>query len=1310
MKKEKKERGPEDDSADDDDDDDDDDGGGNDSAEEGGSTTVAAVPVFFEGVEVLHINGADRVTDYGLAQVGRNCPTLTSVDLGNCPNITDIGLRELAIGCPLLKTLNLEKCANVKNVGIVAIGQYCTGMTSLNLTNNWKLEPWLLARIAEFEKLVSLDLTKCIQCTDKTLKAIGNTCHDLKYLNLTGNKLISDVGLLELTKGCGRLETLIMPRAALFFKITDVALLTLADRAPGLTKLDISGNELITDVGIDWLAAGCHSLLDLDVSGLFKVTDAGLRCLSEGCVDLRKLNVTGLRYCTDIGIRHLSSGCKKIERLILDGIYLLSNGMNRNFGLEGLQALSQECHALRAISLGNCFQVAARVVKAMAKGCPLLEDVRFAGCTKVDAESLRALGTYCPEIKRLSLCGCAGVDSQAIAQLAKKCPGITSVNLSQCENVADSAVQALAKHCKGMLTLNVAQCRQVTDYSLLAISEADLMPGLKTLNLEATEVTDTGITWLAERCTTLLNLTLTRCGNVSYAGVKAIRESWKHVQLVKTEVYFGLKPAHRGQDKRYIDEFGAIWKAATKIQSIYRAKLARRQMAIKREEYLRHWVATHLQAVWRGRKARRYAIMKRMQRNKEEEAVLKLQCCFRARRARRVLALRVAEAGRRKAIWAACLVQRNYRGKLARRWYLAQKKAQQEFLVRCNEAALMVQSAWRGRQARRRAALQRAMNSLHARAEENAARLVQRIFRGRLARKILIRKKFLKKIFGNKREESAVLIQTLFRERMKWRRKNAARDHDKLRNDAATKLQGMFRARKGRKFVHMRRELLRAEREEAAAIKIQNGWRRKQGKMIANMLRRGKVLAAEEEDKAARLIQKVYRGHRGRQLAKRKAQGAYMDQKRQENLEEWAALQLQRMFRGRLGRLRFAARQVEVARRWKVMFDENQGRVFYYNMGTGEIRWRKPQELLELDPRPACDNCAVEEATVECGQCTEYFCAECWDAVHFGGKRKAHKFRCLYDYYSRRIDYGDGEFPSQWPTELEQDDLYGWHQRGEDPRSESRGGQGGAAGVPGATGSSLSLPLERVQTWAKYWDEPSAAFFYFNSESNESTYDRPESYRSQAGGDQLALEDKPNAGFEKHMDDESQRPFYYNPDSGESTYQRPENFATPVPTARLEDPSSLSGGSSVLSANHQDAGWEKHWSDQWNLHYFHNINTGVSTFDRPANYQTPVPTPRNDQLAIEAGQGGWVKYWDDENEAEFYYHEESGMSQFERPIEYNSPAPTPRDGSQPVPDLTLSANPTWQKYYDDAAQAYYYYDNATGESSYDRPAFFQTPR
>ena len=766
--------------------------------------------------------------------------------------------------------------------------------------------------------------------------------------------------------------------------------------------------------------------------------------------------------------------------------------------------------------------------------------------------------------------------------------------------------------------------------------------------------------------------------------------------------------------------------AATKIQSIYRSKIARRKMAIAREEHLRHWVAARLQSVWRGRKARRYVILKKMQKNREEEAAILMQSVYRAKKARRIRAQRQAEFDRRKMVWAACLVQRNYRGKLARKWFLGQKKAQQEYVVRCNEAALMVQSCWRGRQARRQAQLKRAMNSLQSRAEEQAAAKLQRIYRGRMARRVLKRKKFLKMILGNKEEEGAVKIQTLFRKRMKWRRANAAGAQSIQREGAAIKLQSMYRARKARMFVHLKRQALKANKEEAAAIVLQNCWRRKQGFMVADMIRRGRVLQAEEDDLAARKIQKVFRGHRARKRVKRLSADQYMAQKKQENLEEWAALQVQRMFRGRVGRLRFAARQIEVARRWKIMFDENQGRVFYYNMNTGEIRWRKPQELLELDPRPSCDNCSVEMAEVECGQCTEFFCAECWDAVHFGGKRKGHKFRCLYDYYRRRIDYGDGEFPSIWPTELEQDDLYGWHKRGEDPRAKSRadtaasGGGGGGSGhlmdappsapfVNGVGGGALSLPLESIQRWTKYWDEPSGAYFYFNAETSESTYEPPLSYRSESGDPPPSNPVGVNGGWGKFPDQENNTEFFYNEATGESTYDRPANFQTPAPSARQSIPSA-DATNYQLSDSQVSSGWEKHWSDQWNLHYFHNLQTGVSTFDRPTEFQTPRGPPVGNQLAVELGQGGWAKFWDDENECEFYFQEERGTSQFERPIEYNSPAPTPRDpATGMVPDLQLGAT-EWQKYYDDAAQAYYYYNNATGESSYDRPAFFQTPR
>lgn len=40
--------------------------------------------------------------------------------------------------------------------------------------------------------------------------------------------------------------------------------------------------------------------------------------------------------------------------------------------------------------------------------------------------------------------------------------------------------------------------------------------------------------------------------------------------------------------------------------------------------------------------------------------------------------------------------------------------------------------------------------------------------------------------------------------------------------------------------------------------------------------------------------------------------------------------------------------------------------------------------------------------------------------VHAGGKRLRHEFRALYDYYGRRVDHGDGEFPSCWPTDIAQ--------------------------------------------------------------------------------------------------------------------------------------------------------------------------------------------------------------------------------------------------------------------------------------------------
>jgi hypothetical protein len=48
---------------------------------------------------------------------------------------------------------------------------------------------------------------------------------------------------------------------------------------------------------------------------------------------------------------------------------------------------------------------------------------------------------------------------------------------------------------------------------------------------------------------------------------------------------------------------------------------------------------------------------------------------------------------------------------------------------------------------------------------------------------------------------------------------------------------------------------------------------------------------------------------------------------------------------------------------------QSSQRKFWYNKYTGEIRWRMPQGVLDLLPRPTCSDCQYYEAVLECQTC-----------------------------------------------------------------------------------------------------------------------------------------------------------------------------------------------------------------------------------------------------------------------------------------------------------------------------------------------------
>lgn len=67
------------------------------------------------------------------------------------------------------------------------------------------------------------------------------------------------------------------------------------------------------------------------------------------------------------------------------------------------------------------------------------------------------------------------------------------------------------------------------------------------------------------------------------------------------------------------------------------------------------------------------------------------------------------------------------------------------------------------------------------------------------------------------------------------------------------------------------------------------------------------------------------------------------------------------------------------------------------------------------------------------------------------------------------MDYGDSEFPSRWPTEVEQDDKLGWQLRIEPYRSPSR----------------------QENEWNIYHDSATKRNFYHDDRTDKVVYNTP---------------------------------------------------------------------------------------------------------------------------------------------------------------------------------------------------------------------------
>ncbi|GMH81538.1 hypothetical protein TL16_g08962 [Triparma laevis f. inornata] len=282
----------------------------------------------------------------------------------------------------------------------------------------------------------------------------------------------------------------------------------------------------------------------------------------------------------------------------------------------------------------------------------------------------------------------------------------------------------------------------------------------------------------------------------------------------------------------------------------------------------------------------------------------------------------------------------------------------------------------------------------------------------------------------------------------------------------------------------------------------------------------------------------------------------------------------------------------------------------------------------------------------------------------FGGVRgkKGEEYKPDVDILNSRRS--EGEMPKEkmngnWARQTEEStyDRPNVYETKNDPfggaRAAANGSGNGNASKPGvdilnSRRGEGEMPKEKMNGgWARYLDEESGYAYYFNSQTEESTYDRPNVYETSNdpfGGVRGKEEKKPDAellnnrrgagdepvelltdGWEKFMDAESGHFYYYHEDTDTSTYDRPDNFVTdrnPFDSVRGQifgGGSGAGGGggekesADILSSRRGDdavveeflnGGWCKYVDDATGYEYYYNEAEGTSTYDRPDGFQT----------------------------------------------------------------------------------------------------------
>jgi hypothetical protein len=168
--------------------------------------------------------------------------------------------------------------------------------------------------LQKFTKITCIDLSHCLQLTDKGFNMISFLSNKVTRLNFTGCINLRNSSLKQIVSSCPNIQELNLSACEF---LTNEALLACASYCRNLTTLNISSCWSITDSGLMFIGQRCKRLNTLDISFCSKVTDKSVTWIIRSCPGLSNLILRSCSLVTDFSVQTLVDIRSPIKQLDL---------------------------------------------------------------------------------------------------------------------------------------------------------------------------------------------------------------------------------------------------------------------------------------------------------------------------------------------------------------------------------------------------------------------------------------------------------------------------------------------------------------------------------------------------------------------------------------------------------------------------------------------------------------------------------------------------------------------------------------------------------------------------------------------------------------------------------------------------------------------------------------------------------------------------------------------------------------------------------------------------------------------------------